>query len=223
VNNQSTYYYVSDLLGSVAQLVGSTGIVQAQYQYDPYGIQSNVNVSNLSSDMGYTGLFTHNRSGLVFARYREYIPAIGRWLSRDSFGEFPGDLNLMSGNFSADLNPCSYVRNNPVSKTDRSGLQTDLSLGLDYAECVAACALNPFGIFGAGGGIVGGILKGTAAKFVAGISAAALAAMVAVCEIHCAQGPPQPKRPSYPCQVPAGANCQVINGTNVCTGPIDLE
>ena len=116
------YYYVTDLLGSVTQLVSSSGGIAAQYAYDPYGNRTIVSGTAVS-DVGYAGYFNHAASGLAFAMYRAYDAAHARWLNRDPIGE-AGGLNLYG-----------YVGGNSVSKIDASGLF--------YTSVDAACAIDP--------------------------------------------------------------------------------
>jgi RHS repeat-associated protein len=104
----TSYYYVKDELGSVTQLVTSTGTVASQYTYDPYGNQTTV--SGITSDIGYAGYFTHAVSGLDVTLYRAYDPVHGRWLNRDPIGE-SGGVNLYA-----------YVNGNPISRIDPLGL-----------------------------------------------------------------------------------------------------
>jgi RHS repeat-associated protein len=103
------YYYVTDQLGSVWQLVNASGAVQVQYAYDPYGNQATISGSAVS-EIGYAGYFQHAASGLDFAMYRAYDPSYGRWLDRDPIGE-AGGLNLYA-----------YVGGNPISLADNFGL-----------------------------------------------------------------------------------------------------
>jgi RHS repeat-associated protein len=105
----TSYYYVKDELGSVAELVSSTGTVASQYTYDPYGNQTVV--SGSASDIGYAGYFTHAVSGLDFAMYRAYDPTHARWLNRDPIGE-AGGVNLYA-----------YVDGNPLAFYDPKGTQ----------------------------------------------------------------------------------------------------
>jgi len=107
----TSYYYVKDQLGSINELVTSSGSVASQYSYDPYGNRTVIS-GTLVSDFGYAGYFYHANSGLDFAMYRAYDPAHGRWLNRDPIGE-AGGVNLYA-----------YARGNPVSYTDPSGLCT---------------------------------------------------------------------------------------------------
>jgi RHS repeat-associated protein len=151
------YYYTLDRLGTVYQLVDSSGSVRAQYSYDPYGNRVQTN-GHASSDIGYTGLFHHQPSGLALAMFRVYSPEMRRWLSRDPLGEFansggyafsdplgefakfqvydlkigrwlsPNPLDLAKLRQGPNL--YTYVGNNPVNWIDLSGMyvcQSELS------------------------------------------------------------------------------------------------
>jgi len=103
-------YYVIDRLGSVRQLVDSSGTIQAQYEYDAYGKRTQVSGAK-NSDFGFTGLFHHARSDLNLAVYRAYNLSYSCWLNRDPQGE-NGGLNLYA-----------YVSGNPVNEIDPLGLE----------------------------------------------------------------------------------------------------
>jgi len=107
-------YYVTDQLGSVRQLVGTTGTIRAQYDYDPYGNATKL-TGDLDSDIGFAGYLNHPPSGLEFALFRAYDPSRGTWISRDPIGE-KGGVNLYG-----------YVGRNPTTLTDQSG-ETPLDL-----------------------------------------------------------------------------------------------
>jgi len=77
--------------------------------YDPYRNRTTVSGTAIS-DIGYAGYFTHAVSGLDFTLYRAYDPAHARWLNRDPIGE-AGGVNLYA-----------YVRGNPLTFVDESGL-----------------------------------------------------------------------------------------------------
>jgi len=106
----TAYYYVTDELGSVRQLVNASGQVEAQYDYDPYGNQIKVS-GEVDADFGYAGYFHHKPSGLDFALFRAYDPATVSWLNRDPSGE-TGGFNLYG-----------YVDGNPTGSIDPLGLK----------------------------------------------------------------------------------------------------
>jgi RHS repeat-associated protein len=117
ITGGTPYYYAKDELGSVKQLVSTSGTVAAQYTYDPYGNRSVVSGS-LVADIGYAGYFYHANSGLEFALNRAYDPIHARWLNRDPIGE-AGGLNLYA-----------YVLEQPTTLSDPTGLLPPESLRL---------------------------------------------------------------------------------------------
>ena len=70
------YFYTFDKQGSIYQMIAGDGNVASQYQYDPYGSQMKV-AGSMTSDIGYTGLFEHQPSGLALATFRGYHRRLG--------------------------------------------------------------------------------------------------------------------------------------------------
>ncbi len=105
----SSYFYATDHLGSVREMVDSSGTIRARYEYDPYGRISKVS-GDLESDFGFTGLYRHQSSTLNLALYRAYDADLGRWLSRDPIEELDG------------TNLYAYLANNPINSVDLHGL-----------------------------------------------------------------------------------------------------
>lgn len=103
------YCYTLDHLGSVRELTDSSGSIQAQYSYDPYG-QATKLQGSLASDFQYAGYYVHATSGLNLTRTRAYSTNLGRWINRDPIEERGGN------------NLYAYVRNNAISRTDPMGL-----------------------------------------------------------------------------------------------------
>jgi RHS repeat-associated protein len=101
--------YEKDQLGSVNELVSSTGSVVSQYTYDAYGNKTTVS-GTVVSDIGYAGYFYHAVSGLDFTMFRAYDPTHARWLNRDPIGEL-GGINLYA-----------YTNGNPATLADPLGL-----------------------------------------------------------------------------------------------------
>ncbi|MGA1870687.1 MAG: RHS repeat-associated core domain-containing protein [bacterium] len=106
----TTYYYLSDGLGSITQIADSLGNIQQEYTYDSFG-----NIVNqagiLNNPYTYTGREFDSESGLYYYRARYYDPEIGRFLTQDPLGFAGGDMNLYV-----------YVGNNPVNLIDPWGL-----------------------------------------------------------------------------------------------------
>ncbi len=108
--SSSNYYYSKDHLGSIREITNSSGTIQAQYAYDPYGQVTKIAGSGPDSDFQYAGYYYHGPSGLNLTLNRAYNPGLGRWINRDPIGETLG------------ANLYSYVNNETISVIDPSGL-----------------------------------------------------------------------------------------------------
>jgi RHS repeat-associated protein len=106
-------YYFSDGLGSVRQLLDSTGEVEANYAYDPFGVP--VVAGDASNPYRFTGEAWDEEVELLYLRARYYQPETGRFITKDPWA---GDLWQPS-----TLNRCVYVTSNPANLVDPSGLQ----------------------------------------------------------------------------------------------------
>ena len=98
-----------DALGSTIALGDSTGTLQTQYTYEPFGYVSQTGQANTSS-YKYTGR-EDDGSGLDYYRARYYHPRLQRFITED-----PAGLNGGSVNF------YEYAGNNPVNFVDPLGL-----------------------------------------------------------------------------------------------------
>ena len=103
------YFFTRDHLGSVREVMNTAGVMQARYDYDPYG-RMTVTAGSFNADFGYAGMYYHAASGLNLTLYRAYDSDLGRWLSRDPIQEL-GGLDLYA-----------YVMNNPIRYLDSLGL-----------------------------------------------------------------------------------------------------
>ena len=91
-------------------LTDSSGSVQTQYDYSPYGITSAS--SPAGNDFRYTGR-EFEAEDLNYHRARYYDPTLGRWLSEDPIGLLGGDASFYA-----------YVLNDPINAMDPSGFQS---------------------------------------------------------------------------------------------------
>jgi len=112
-------WYLTDNIGSVRELVTTTGAVQDQVTYDPFGnILSESNPSN-GDRFKYTSEPWDSSIGLQYNLNRYYDPTDGRWISQDPSGFAAGDDNLYR-----------YCSNSVESHNDPSGL---VAVGLGIA------------------------------------------------------------------------------------------
>lgn len=95
---------LKDALGSTVALTGTTQTVTDTYSYEPYGGATHTFGTSIN---GY--LFAgqaYDFTNLYFMRNRYYLPALGRFISRDPAG-------LRGG-----VNPYIYAGDNPISLKD---------------------------------------------------------------------------------------------------------
>jgi RHS repeat-associated protein len=112
------YYYLSDGLGSVSEVVGTNTSVVERYEYTPFGTTTVKNGSGqtisetaIGNPWAFTGRRYDAKAALYDYRARHYAPTIGRFMQRDPLGYVDG------------INPYPYTGNNPVSSSDPLGLQ----------------------------------------------------------------------------------------------------
>ena len=141
------YFFTRDHLGSVREVINTAGVMQARYDYDPYGRLTQI-AGSFMADFAYAGMFYHPASGLNLTLYRAYDPDLGRWLSRDPLKEKEW------------LNMYAYVGNSPVDYID--------SLGLSWRTFV----VNSWTAAGIGIGIVLGFVGGGGAGAIGGLGVA---------------------------------------------------
>ena len=116
-SSPGAYFYANDHLGSTRELTDSVGNVQASYSYTLWGARTTLQ-ARVDTESGFTGYWHHAPSGLDLSATRLYSAAFGRFISKDPLQE-GGGLNLYR-----------YCGNNPVSRSDPSGLVWGMD-GLD--------------------------------------------------------------------------------------------
>ena len=125
--NVQAQYFLNDHLGSTNALADASGDLLASTSYDSFGNALN---SNFPTRYQFTGREFDNFTGLQYSRARWYDANLGRFISEDPIGFAGGDVNLFG-----------YVRNNPISYTDPSGL---IGLCVGSYGRIMPCGLNLF-------------------------------------------------------------------------------
>ncbi len=123
MNSATKYFYDKDHLGSVREMNDNSGVIQAQYVFDPFGQVTKIS-EIVASDFGYAEYYLHSRSGLNLTRTRTYSSAQGRFITRDPIGE-AGGLDLYD-----------YVHNSPTSYTDPQGTSWQSALTEGYMDAM---------------------------------------------------------------------------------------
>jgi RHS repeat-associated protein len=108
-------YKLGDAIGSTQATVDQNGKLVSSFSYEPFGKTTTTSTYPFQ----FTGRVPVNPS-LYYYRARYYCPAAGRFISEDPLGQAAGTLLY------------KYSSNNPVSRTDPSGMD-------DYGSCLADC------------------------------------------------------------------------------------
>ncbi len=105
-------WYLTDQLGSVTDVVSSSGTDLDHIVYDPYGnIVTETNASN-GDRFKFAGMEYDSTTGIYYDHARYYDAAIGRFISQDPKGFAAGDTDLYR-----------YAGNAPTISRDPSGEQ----------------------------------------------------------------------------------------------------
>ena len=105
-------YYLHDGLGSVRQLVDTTGQIETNYAYDPFGVP--LVGGDVYNPYQFTGEAWDGEVELLYLRARYYQPEVGRFVTKDPWA---GDRSRPG-----TLNRYHYVLNSPVNYSDATGL-----------------------------------------------------------------------------------------------------
>jgi len=112
-------YLHKDHLGSTDVITDEAGDVVERQSFDPHGQRRNINwqdgftYTGLVTSRGFTGHEMDDEIGLINMNARMYDPVLGRFLSPDTYVQFPDNAQ--------SYNRYTYVNNNPLSFTDPSG------------------------------------------------------------------------------------------------------
>jgi RHS repeat-associated protein len=109
----TTCYLSSDHLGSTRLVTDQSGNIVARHDYLPFGEEAATNGAD-NINQKFTGKERDQETGLDYFGARYYGSALGRFTSPDPLGGKLVDPQT--------LNRYAYVRNNPLSLTDPTGL-----------------------------------------------------------------------------------------------------
>ena len=111
IDSSGTWNFLTDALGSTTALADSTGEIQTQYTYEPFG-----NTTVTGAATGNTNQYSGrelDETGLYFYRARYYSSQTSRFLSEDPLGFRGSGPNLYE-----------YGGNDPISNKDPEGKST---------------------------------------------------------------------------------------------------
>ncbi len=118
-----SYYYLTDVLGSVIGLVDEAGKRVNTYQYTPSGVARTGTTETVPQPYRFAGGY-QDPTGLYHYGARYYDPVLGRFTQPDPSGQ--------------EKNPYLYAEGDPLNRIDPSGLVTGSIKGeLCYGVCVS--------------------------------------------------------------------------------------
>ncbi|MFC2140047.1 RHS repeat-associated core domain-containing protein [Bacteroidota bacterium] len=110
IKGDSTYFVVSDHLGSIRLVVNSvTGNVVQEINYDAYG-RVLLNTYPEFQPFGFAGGLYDQHTNLSCFGARDYDPTVGRWTNKDPIRFSSNELNLYA-----------YSKNDPINNIDLTG------------------------------------------------------------------------------------------------------
>lgn len=107
----NTYYYITDDIKNVTEIIDDVGNVVAHYNYSPFGkCISKIGEYAQENPFRFNSEYYDEETGLTCYLFRYFNHEIGKWLSRDPLGQ------------DETLNLTAFSDNNPISYYDDLGL-----------------------------------------------------------------------------------------------------
>ncbi|MCG8449056.1 MAG: hypothetical protein MI725_05690, partial [Pirellulales bacterium] len=132
---------LTDHLGTVRDLVDSSGVVENHTTYDAFGNVTSETDAAVDELFGYTGRAFEEATGLQNNLNRWYDAAVGRWVNEDPIGFDAGDANLFR-----------YAGNGPIIAIDPDGLNWLVSANQSMQRSSIGRFLSAIGDAGIGTG-----------------------------------------------------------------------
>jgi RHS repeat-associated protein len=192
----TNHFYTRDHLGSVREVLDTSGSLLARHDYAPYGERTTRYEASgyEGTDFAFTGHFllpspVPGQSEILLAHYRAYDPVLGRWLSQDPIRE-AGGINLygyVGGRVVDWSDPLGllpsvvmrYVNDPPKTDAEIRGVVCGASVG----PAIIATVISGPAVVGVRGLIMrnpGNVAKVTAALDETGVLVAGAAGAAAV-------------------------------------------
>jgi RHS repeat-associated protein len=112
------YWYLTDHLGSIRDVIDGSAVVKDSITYDGFGNINAETDSNYRGRYAWTGREIDSEIELQYNRARYYDVSTARWTSQDPLGFDAGDSNLYR-----------YVKNRLLAEVDPSGLTGMIEIG----------------------------------------------------------------------------------------------
>ena len=126
-----TYFLGWDHLGSLRAVVDSNGTVVKEILYDAFGNILKETNPEFRIPFGFAGGLHDRDLSMVCFRFRDYVPDVGRFSSKDPIGYKGGDADLYG-----------YCCDDPVNGVDPSGLQEANLITLSSPLALPTWAVN---------------------------------------------------------------------------------
>ncbi len=112
-------------------MTDSSGTIVWAADYKPFG-EATITISTITNNLRFPGQYFDSETGLHYNYYRDYNPAIGKYIEADPIGILEGNNHIYT-----------YAANNPIISIDPFGLAGWPSmLGYAYAAVKGGLALN---------------------------------------------------------------------------------
>jgi RHS repeat-associated protein len=123
-------------------MTDATGTVAWSADYKPFG-EATVTVSTITNNLRFPGQYYDAETGLNYNYYRDYNPALGRYIETDPIG-LSGGINLFV-----------YVANSPIKLIDELGLVDPTACQISLSAGRMTCTSYGMTIHQSGGWVSG--------------------------------------------------------------------
>ena len=127
ISGGAVHYFLADRLGSTSVLVNSTGGIENQYDYLPYGGERDYSVTVTNQNYRFIGKERDSESGLDNFGARFDASSLGRFMTPD-WADSPEAIPFAQQINPQSLNLYAYALNSPVTQADLDGHSADAAM-----------------------------------------------------------------------------------------------